>query len=286
MTSRVRILLLFALCFVSIQLSALDQIRRNLAWSFESNNDPILQITNEGEEDRVLTIRILIGDSSYRYRADFEVPSGENRFLRIREILSQLSRRYPELKDVAKGLAQVEYDGLDREIKSHIVNLNPRTGVVNDQGSDAPASPIIKSIDPPAGNPAGGTVVRILGDNFNDATQVKFGGVTAMRSLESREALVAVAPAHGVGVVDVEVSNGRRNSHLEKGFRYEAEGPVIIKVDPDRGPARGNSRISIQGRNFQPGVAARWDGKIIEVRYLGPETLAIVTHPARVVLFH
>src|SRR4051812_6421231 len=107
------------LLLLPLQAPALEQIRRNLAWSFESNNDPILQITNEGETTRVLTIRILIGDSSYRYRADFEVPSGENRFLRIREILSQLDHRYPELKDAVGGLAQIEYDGADREIKTH-----------------------------------------------------------------------------------------------------------------------------------------------------------------------
>lgn len=143
-------------------LHAADQIRRNMAWSLESNNDPIVQFTNEGEAGKQVTIRILIGDSSYRYRADFDVPSGENRFLRIREIIEQLSQRYPELKKVTTGLLQIEYDGSDRELKTRIVNLNPRSGVVGEQSGETIAAPVIRSIDPAAGNPGGGTVVRIV----------------------------------------------------------------------------------------------------------------------------
>ncbi|HSP06835.1 MAG TPA: hypothetical protein VLR94_06630, partial [Acidobacteriota bacterium] len=115
---RVQAALLAALFLMVAQAWGLDMIRRNLAWTLESSNDPILQVTNEGETGRLLTIRILIGESSYRYRADFEVPSGENRFLRIREILDQLGQRYPELKKTVTGLLQVEYEGADREIKT------------------------------------------------------------------------------------------------------------------------------------------------------------------------
>lgn len=274
------ILILIALLLVAAFSPALDQVRRNMAWSLESNNDPIIQFTNEGEVGRMLTIRILIGDSSYRYRADFEVPSGENRFIRIREILDQLSQRYPELKKAVTGLMQVEYEGLDREVKTRMVNLNPRTGVISDQGSEVVA-PVIRSVDPAAGNPAGGTVVRIVGDNFTDATSVKFGGVPAMRSFQSREVLVAVAPAHAVGTVDVEVVNGRRVSRLDKGFRYESDGPYVLKIDPEEGSPRGGTRLNIQGKNFQPGVAVRWDGKIIESRFQGPESITLMTPPGR-----
>ena len=166
---------------------SLDLIRRNLSWTLESDNDPIVQITNEGEAGRVLTLRILLGESSYRYRSDFQVPTGENRFLRIREILQQLALRYPEIKESKTGLLQIEYDGLDREIKSRLVNLSPRTGVITDNSGDLPEAPSIRSLQPAAGTPAGGTVVTIVGDNFNESTSVKFGGVPAMRSLQTRK---------------------------------------------------------------------------------------------------
>lgn len=278
---RIFVLSLFIVLAFVMRLSAADQIRRNMAWSLESNNDPIVQFTNEGENGKLLTIRILIGDSSYRYRADFEVPTGENRFLRIREIIDQLSQRYPELKKITTGLMQIEYDGVDREIKTRVVNLNPRSGVVGEQSGEGLSAPAIRSIDPVAGNPAGGTVVRIVGDNFSDSTAVKFGGVPAMRSFESIGVLVAIAPVHAVGAVDVEVSNGKRASRLEKAFRYENEGPYIMKIDPEQGPARGGVRVTIFGRNFQPGVAVRWGGQIIQARYQGPEVVSVIAPPGK-----
>src|SRR4029077_13057082 len=110
---------------------------------------------------------------------------------------------------------------------------------------------------PSAGNPVGGTVVRIVGDHFTEATEVKFGGIPAMRTLQSHDVLVAVAPIHAVGVVDVEVSNGRRSSRLEKSFHYEAEGPVVIKLDPEQGPAPPGGRGCGAQPHFPPAAPAR-----------------------------
>ena len=276
-----RICLCLLIVFFARQADCLELIRRNLSWTLEADNDPIVQITNEGEVGRILTLRILLGESSYRYRSDFEVPTGENRFVRLREILQQLTQRYPEIKDTKTGLLQIEYDGLDREIKTRIVNLSPRSGVVSENTGEAPSSPSIRSLQPSAGNPAGGTVVTIVGDNFTEATSVKFGGVPAMRSLQSRETLVAVAPPHSAGAVDVEVTNGRRSAKLERAFHYETEGPVIFKLEPEEGPSRGGVRVLIRGRNFQQGIVAKWDGRMTEVRYQGSDLLSIVAPPGR-----
>ena len=148
--------LCICLLLLATRVNALELIRRNLSWSLESENDPIVQFTNEGETGRQLTLRVLLGDSSYRYRADFAVPTGENRFLRIREVLLQLSQRYPEISKFQTGLLQIEYEGLDREIKTRLVNLNPHTGVVGETpGEPAPASPAIRSVQPDTVNPAG-----------------------------------------------------------------------------------------------------------------------------------
>ena len=51
-----------------------EPIRRNISWTFESGNDPILQITNESDSSRILSIRILFDQNSYRWRSDYEVP--------------------------------------------------------------------------------------------------------------------------------------------------------------------------------------------------------------------
>src|SRR5215467_313725 len=52
-----------------------DVIRHNISWSLEGKNDPIVQFTNQGEADRTIIIRLLIGTSSYRYPSDLDVPT-------------------------------------------------------------------------------------------------------------------------------------------------------------------------------------------------------------------
>ena len=74
--------------------------------------------------------------------------------------------------------------------------MNPKAGVTSEKDQEIVRAPVITSVDPGQEAPAGGTSVRISGENFTESTSVKFGGVPAMRSLQSSEVLIAVAPAH------------------------------------------------------------------------------------------
>lgn len=258
-----------------------ELIRRNMSWTFESGNDPILQITNESDNAKTLTIRILFDQNSYRWRSDYEVPSGENRFVRVRDVLDQLIQKYPEVKQHSSGVVQLEYDGTQKEIITRVVNLSPKAGVTSEKEQEMVSAPVLNSIEPDSGTPAGGTSVRIVGENFTESTSVKFGGVPAMRNLQSKEVLIAVAPAHAPAVVDVEVSNGKKTARLTKAFKYESEGPVITQLDPDSGPSRGGMRINIAGRNFQKGTVVKWDGKELTSRFQSAELLNVVVPPGR-----
>lgn len=256
-----------------------EPIRRNISWTFESGNDPILQITNESDNPRILTIRILFDQNSYRWRGDYEVPSGENRFIRIKDVLEQLTQKYSEVKQYSSGVVQVEYEGSQKEIITRVVNLSPKSGVTSEKEQEMISAPVLNSIEPDNGGPAGGTSVRIVGENFTESTSVKFGGVPAMRNLQSKEVLIAVAPAHSPAVVDVEVSNGKKTARLTKAFRYEAEGPTITQLDPETGPARGGMRVNIAGRNFQKGTVVKWEGKELTSRFQSAELLNVVVPP-------
>jgi hypothetical protein len=269
------------LLMISLNLNGAEIIRRNISWTLDSGNDPFVQITNESEKAKVITFRILLNESSYRWRSDYEVPAGENRFVRVRDVLDQLSVKYPEIKNSSNGLIQLEYDGAEREVITRSVNLNPKAGVTTEKDQEMARAPVITSVDPPSGSPTGGTSVRIAGENFTESTSVKFGGVPAMRSLQSSEVLIAVAPAHAPATVDIEVSNGKRNAKLTNAFRYELEGPVITKVDPDRGPAKGGQRINIEGRNFQRGAVIKWDGRELSSRFTDTNSMSIVVPPGR-----
>jgi IPT/TIG domain len=263
----------------TVFLFGAEVIKRSISWTLEGKNDPIIQVTNESEEVRTLRLRILIGDSSYRFPTNLDVPSGENRFIRIREVIEKIADRYPELRTQTSGLLQIEFEGADQEIKTRTVNLNPKGGVTAEKEIEHKPSPVIQSIEPKIGNPSGGTVVTIQGKNFDESSVVKFGGTPALRTRQSSELLIAVAPQHSAGQVDIEVSNGKQSARMEKAFRYDWESPQITALDPDQGSAKGGMKVEIQGRNFQNGAVVRWQGVPLATRYQNAEKLSVVAPP-------
>lgn len=273
------------LCFVVVLIAsdspAAELIHRNVLWTLEGNNDPIVQITNESTDARTLSVRVLIGTDTYRYPLDLDVPPGENRFLRVREALDSIGRRYPEIQKQVTGLLQFEFEGTEEDVKTRVVNLNPKVGVTTEKDADRVPPPSIGSLDPKSGTIGGGTVVTITGRNFSDSTAVKFGGIPALHNRQSEDVLIAVTPPHSPGPVDVEVANGKKSDRLAKAFEYQAEGPVILEVHPETGPAKGGTEVRITGRNFQSGITATWDGSPITPRYLGSEVLSLTTPPGR-----
>jgi len=273
-------LLFVSLCLCGFLFSA-GLIKRNFSWTSEGNNDSILQITNEGEKTRKIAARLIFGDNSYRYPGNLEIPSGESRFLRVREILKEIGSRYPDVIDEVSGLVQVEYDGEESDLQIRMIHLNPRSGLTSEKDSDQKGAPLIRSIDPKAGDPMGGTIVTIAGENFSESSSVRFGGVPALRSRQSEDALVAVAPAHSEGPVDVEVLNGKRRARLKSAFRYESQAPFLLELDPENGPSRGGTRINIRGRNFKNGATLRWNGAQLAAKFASGEVLLAVTPPGR-----
>jgi IPT/TIG domain len=256
---------------------AQDNIRRNFSWTLEGKNDPILQVKNESDKAVTVQIRLVFEDDIYRYPQDLEIPSGESRFLRIREALERLGRRYSDLLQMTSGTLQIQFAGDKELVEASMVNLNPKMGITGAKSAGASA-PVIKSIEPNSGAPSGGTVVTIAGENFNEATTIKFGGVSAMRNLQSSDVLIAIAPPHSPGTVDVEISNGKSRSGLRKAFTYASANPVIVRVDPDSGPVTGGA-VSIRGRNFQQGAKVMWDSRPLQARFVNDQELS-TTAPA------
>ncbi|MGH9856981.1 MAG: IPT/TIG domain-containing protein, partial [Acidobacteriota bacterium] len=95
----------------------------------------------------------------------------------------------------------------------------------------------------------------------------------------SSEALIAIAPAHSSGSVDIEVSNGRTRSGLRNAFTYEPAGPLIMRLDPDAAEPAGGNPVRIRGRNFQPGARVIWDRRTIPGRVINADEIAVTAPP-------
>jgi IPT/TIG domain len=269
-----------ALCTFAVIVFAQDKVHRSFSWTLEEKNDPILQVKNQSDQTIRVEIRLLLTDESFRYPEDLEVPSGESRFLRIREVLDRLSRRYEQVGAASSGTLQTQFVGDPEEVQITMVNLHPKLGITSEK-SGGQSPPVIRSLDPTSGSPSGGTRVTITGENFGQSTIVKFGGISAMRNLQSSDELVAIAPPHSPAVVDVEVSNGKSGSGLRRAFTYAADNPSITRVEPDVGPVSGGDTISILGHNFESGAKVNWAGRFVLARFVNPQELTLVVPPGR-----
>jgi hypothetical protein len=126
---------------------------------------------------------------------------------------------------------------------------NSTTGAANDYTYTG--GPTITSLDPATGLAIGNTIVTITGTNFTaSGMTVRFDGVVALHSFVDSTTVVAVAPPHSAGVVDVSVTTpgGTSPNTAADDFTYTgASGPVVSSLSPASGPVGTTVTISGSG---------------------------------------
>jgi hypothetical protein len=86
-------------------------------------------------------------------------------------------------------------------------------------------TPVVTHVGPAKGAAAGGTIVKITGSGFTEATAVHFGGVAATAvTVTSSTSLSAVSPPGSVGTVDITVTSptGTSPATAADHFTYKA----------------------------------------------------------------
>ncbi len=97
--------------------------------------------------------------------------------------------------------------------------------------------------------------MTISGTEMGEATAVKFGSTKATSfETESPTSITAIAPAETAGTVHVTVSNRDGTSAISAAdeFTYvtPGPGPTIVKLSPKKGPAVGQTSVTITGTSF------------------------------------
>ncbi len=86
--------------------------------------------------------------------------------------------------------------------------------------------PEVTGVSPNSGPIAGGTSVTITGKYFTEAYSVTFGGADARSfTVLSDTSIRAVAPDHGAGTVDIQVSTPGGSSKIVSADRYTFTAP-------------------------------------------------------------
>lgn len=150
-----------------------------------------------------------------------------------------------------------------------------------------PDSPEVRvfAVVPAQGSTSGDQPVQVVGNNFDEATVVWFGGEEAQCTRVDSHRLECRTPARpscnaAEGcAVDVRVENAQGQDTLAGGFRYRL--PLEIQVvSPASGPVGGGTRVTVRGTGFTPGIRLQvgvLDASDIQV--LNDSTIMATTPP-------
>jgi prepilin-type N-terminal cleavage/methylation domain-containing protein len=124
--------------------------------------------------------------------------------------------------------------------------------------------PVVQSISPQGGSPAGGTTVTITGTNFAGVTAVNFGAnsatnlsVPACNPVTGICTMTVTSPA-GSGAVDVIVTTPAGTSGRSPVDLFAYNAPTVTSVSPNAGPPAGGTSVIITGTNFVPGSTVKF----------------------------
>jgi hypothetical protein len=126
--------------------------------------------------------------------------------------------------------------------------------------ADIVLAPVVSSVSPAAGSPAGGNAVKISGLFFLEggATGVTFGSTPASSfTIDSTSQITAIAPASAASTVDVRVSGPGGSSEAGAGDRYTFTAPATTTkpLVPLLGPSLAPAKPTVSGFGQS---ASRW----------------------------
>ncbi|TCR03934.1 IPT/TIG domain-containing protein [Neorhizobium sp. JUb45] len=145
--------------------------------------------------------------------------------------------------------------------------------------------PSVLLVTPLTGSTTGGTSVTLTGLNFTGATSVSFGGTPATGvTVINDTTIVATAPPHAAGVVNVSVTSPAGTGLGLGLFTYVPTlPPVVALVTPVSGSAAGGTAVTITGLNFTGATAVSFGGTPASNVAVVNDTIITATTPAHAV---
>jgi sugar lactone lactonase YvrE len=108
----------------------------------------------------------------------------------------------------------------------------------------------ITSISPDSGPIAGAQTIHIKGSDLGETKYLYFGEVAVEPLSVGGSEIVAVAPAHAAGTVDVRARTEGGSTPLTAADQYTYGPPVVSAVTPNEGSLGGGNTVTIRGLGF------------------------------------
>jgi hypothetical protein len=147
------------------------------------------------------------------------------------------------------------------------------------------STPMISSITPSSGPPAGGTQVTIAGSGLSSASEaddIVFGSVSATRivSVTDSQLVVITPPAGAIGNVPISLVTPNGAVIWENGFDYMIS---IDSIYPASGPAAGGTTLTVSGSGLLQVTGIQFNDTAATSMTITSDTqLTVVTPPATV----
>ncbi|MGB9812604.1 MAG: IPT/TIG domain-containing protein [Thermovenabulum sp.] len=126
--------------------------------------------------------------------------------------------------------------------------------------------PIIDKVEPNIGKSTGGDLIKIYGQDFmaGPNTKVFIGENQAQQvNVKSTTEIEVITPPGTPGWRSITIINSDGGTYtLLSCFKYIST-PVIDSVTPSKGPVEGGMYLEIKGKNFMPGLSARFVGGFV-----------------------
>ena len=137
--------------------------------------------------------------------------------------------------------------------------------------------PTLTRLDPDIGPTFGGTIVRLIGEDFQEGAAVTFDNQQVLCRWLSAEALRCTTRPHPEGFANITVVNpdGERAT-LFQGFEFLGP-PQLLSITPNEGLMSGDETVTIRGVNFYPGAEIFFGDDVAECEYVNREELRCLT---------
>ena len=138
-------------------------------------------------------------------------------------------------------------------------------------------APTISSVSPNAGNPAGETLITILGSGFITGATVDIGANPCTNIVVTPTRITCTTPVGTLGVVDITVTNTDGQSvTLPSSFTYQ-NAPIIDSISPNAGNPAGETLITILGSDFLTGATVDIDSSPCSNVVVNPTSITCTT---------
>jgi sugar lactone lactonase YvrE len=128
------------------------------------------------------------------------------------------------------------------------------------------AKPLIREVEPAEGPAFSFTSVAIIGEHFQNASSVRFGGSNGSElRVRSAGELSVQSPGREPGTVDIVVTTpgGESATSTADHYTYRARGPLapkVFSVSPTQGSSTGGTSVTVRGENFLTPTAVLFGG--------------------------